>query len=70
MEFYGRYSNPLPPSDAFRKQKKIFWRIFSVQLSRFKKYNPSGNLKFKNLGIFQSLKLPILLEKNFQFLFT
>jgi len=23
--------NPLPPSDAVRKQKKIFWRIFSVQ---------------------------------------
>jgi len=23
--------NPPPPSDAFRKQKKMFWRIFSVQ---------------------------------------
>jgi len=30
-----------------------------------KKYHPSGNLKFNNLGIFQSLELVILMEKNF-----
>jgi len=32
-------------------------------LSQFKKYHPSGNLKFNNLGIFQSLKLRILVGK-------
>jgi len=32
-------------------------------LSQFKKYHPSGNLEFNNLGIFQSLKLHILMEK-------
>jgi len=37
--------------------------LFSSVLSHFKKYHPSGNLKFNNLGIFQSLKLLILMEK-------
>jgi len=32
-------------------------------LSQFKKYHPSRNLKFHNLGIFQSLELRILQEK-------
>jgi len=32
-------------------------------LSQFKKYHPSGNLIFNYLGIFQSLKLRILMEK-------
>jgi len=32
-------------------------------LSKFKKYHPSGNLKFNNLGIFQSLKLRNLMGK-------
>jgi len=32
-------------------------------LSQFKKYHPPANLKFYNLGIFQSLKLRILVEK-------
>jgi len=32
-------------------------------LSQFKKYHPSENLKFYNLGVFQSLKLRILMEK-------
>jgi len=55
--------NPLPPSDAVRKQGKSFCRIFSVHfLSRLKKYHPPGNLKFNYLGIFQSLKLRILME--------
>ena len=34
-------------------------------MSRFKRYHPSWNLKFNNLGIFQSLKLRILMEKIF-----
>jgi len=32
-------------------------------LSHFEKYHLSGNLKFNNLGIFQSLKLRILMGK-------
>jgi len=35
-------------------------------MSQLKKYHPSGNLKFNNLGIFQSLKYRILLEKILQ----
>jgi len=38
--------------------------LFSSALSQFKNYHPSGNLKFNYLGIFQSLKLRILMEKN------
>jgi len=59
------YGNPLPPSDAVRKQKKnILEDLFSSELSQFEKYRPSGNLKFYYLGIFQSLNLRILMEKN------
>ena len=32
-------------------------------MSLFKKYHPSGNLKLINLGIFQSVKLRILMKK-------
>jgi len=32
-------------------------------LSQFKKYHPSENLKFNNLGISQSLKFRVLTEK-------
>jgi len=32
-------------------------------LSRFKEYHPSEKRKFNNLGLFQSLKLRILMEK-------
>jgi len=42
--------------------RKIYFRgsfQFSI-VSQFKKYNPSGNLKSNNFGIFQSLKLRIL----------
>jgi len=56
--------NPLPPSDAARKQKKIFLRIFSVQFRRNQKeISPSGNQKFYNLGIFQSLEFRISMKK-------
>jgi len=48
--------NSLPPSDAVWKQKFILEDLFGSALSQFKKYHPSGNLKFINLGIFQSLK--------------
>jgi len=62
--------NTQPSSDAVRKQKKnkkkhtVFQRVFfSLVLSQFKKYHHSGNLKFNYLGIYQSLKLRILMEK-------
>ena len=65
-----KYINAPPPSDAVRKQSQLFESIFSV-LSQFQKYHPSGNLKFNNLGIYQSLKFRILMEKKFfQFLLS
>jgi len=36
---------------------------FSSVLSKFKKYHPSGNLKFNDLGISQSIKLRNSIEK-------
>ena len=60
-----RLFNPLPPSDAIRKQKKnILEDFLSSVLSQFKKYHPSGNLTFNNLGIFQSLTFRILMKKK------
>jgi len=57
------YFNPLPPSDAGRKQKKnILDDIFSI-VTFEKKYHPSRNLKFHYIGIFQSLKLRVKIEK-------
>jgi len=35
-------------------EKNILEDLFSSELSQFKKYHPFGNLKFNNLGIFQS----------------
>jgi len=59
-----RLINPQPPSDAVRKQKKsILEDIYSSVLSQFKRYHPSENVKFIDLGIFQSLKFCILMEK-------
>jgi len=58
-------SNPQLPSDAVRKQKKnILVDLFSSILSQFKKYHPSGNLKFDNLDIFQSLGIAYLNGKS------
>jgi len=37
--------------------------FFGSVLSQFKKYHPSGNMKFNNLGIFQNLKLPNFMVK-------
>jgi len=63
--------NPLPPNDAVRKQKKnILEDLFSSVSSQFKKYHPSGNLKFHFLGIFQRLKLRNLMVKPIKNLFT
>jgi len=62
----------IAPSDAVRKQKKIISEdLFSSVSSKFKKYRPSKNLKFNNLGIFQSLKLRILVGyKSFQLMLS
>jgi len=38
--------------------------LFGAILSKFKKYHPSEKWKFNNLGIFQSLKLRILMKKK------
>jgi len=43
-------------------EKFIVEDLYSSALLQFKKYHPSGNLKFNNLGISQSLKLRILAE--------
>jgi len=54
--------NPLPPSDAVRKQRKNLEDLSSLVPSQLKKYHPCVNLKFNSLAIFQSLKLHILME--------
>jgi len=43
----------------FEAEKNILEDLFSLVFSQFKKNHSSGNLKFNNLGIIQSLKLPI-----------
>jgi len=43
-------------------KKNILEDLFSSVLLQFKEYHPSGNLKFNNLPIFQSL-IRILMEK-------
>jgi len=49
------------PAMPFGNRKKnILQDLFSLVLSQFKKYHPSGNLKFYSLGILQSLKFRIL----------
>jgi len=59
--FFRPDINPIPPSDAVRQQKEMILEVFSSVLSQFKKHHPFGNLEFKYLGIFQSLKLRILI---------
>jgi len=55
-------------------RKNILEDLFSSVLPLFKKYHPYGNLKFNNLGIFQSLKFRILMKKilpiSFRLYFT
>jgi len=46
----------------FGNRKNILDDLSSSVLSQFKQYHPSGNLKFDNLDIFQSLKFRILME--------
>jgi len=59
------------PAIPFGNRQIYFRGSFQSALSQFKKYHPSGNLKFNNLGIFQSSKLRILVEKkSFKFLLS
>jgi len=53
-----------PAMPSGNRKKNILKDLFSSVLSKFKKYHPPGNLTFNNLGIFQSLKLRILMEKK------
>ena len=45
------------------RKKNIFEDLFSSVLLNFKKYHLSENLKFNNLGIFQSVKLRNVMQK-------
>jgi len=45
-------------------EKNILDDFLSSVLSQLKKYHPSGNLTFNNLGIFQSLTFRILMKKK------
>jgi len=51
------YFNPPPPSDIVRKED-----LFSSVLSQFKRFSLSGNPKFVNLSISQSLESRILMK--------
>jgi len=55
------------PAMPFGNRKNILKDLFSSVLLQFKKYHPSENLKFNNLGIFQSLNLRNLMVKSFEF---
>jgi len=45
------------------RKKNILEDLFQFSIVTVGKFHPSGNLKFNNLGIFQSLNLRILAEK-------
>jgi len=49
-------------------EKFMLEDLFSSVLPQFEKCYPSGNLKFNYLGISESLKLRILMEKIIKFL--
>jgi len=53
-----------------KKIKKKSEDLFSLVLSQFKKYQLSGSLKIHYLGIFQSLKSRIVMEKNLKLNFN
>jgi len=55
------------PAYRSETEKNILEDLLSSVLSKFKKYHPSGNLKFYNLDIFQSLKLRTLMGKILPF---
>jgi len=60
---YKALTHYRPAMPLGTRKKNILEDLFSSVLSQFKKYHPSGNLKFNYLGIFQSLIFHILMEK-------
>jgi len=63
--------NPLPSKRCRSEtEKKYSEDHFRSVLSLFKKYLPSRSIKFNNIGISQSLKLRILVEKSLKFLLS
>ena len=52
----GRLQHTTAQRCRSETEKNILDDILSSILSKLKKYHPSGNLNFNNLGIFQSLK--------------
>jgi len=58
------------PAMPIGNRNIYFKGSFQFSLVTFKKYHPSGNLKFNYLGIFQSLKLRNLMGKNCSFLLS
>jgi len=51
------------------RKKNILEDLFGPVLLQFKKkISPPEHLKFNDLGVFQSLKLRISMEKSFKFL--
>jgi len=65
--FSLKYYRPAMPRCRSGTEKYILEDLFSSALPRFKKYHPSGNLKFNNLGVFQILKLHILVGEILPF---
>jgi len=61
LMFENEYSQLTTAQRCLRKKIED---LFNSVLSQFQKYNLAGNQKFNYLGIFQSLKLRISLEKN------
>jgi len=47
----------------FGNRKKYFRGTFQISIVTIERISPPGNLKFNYLGIFQSLKLRISMEK-------
>jgi len=45
------------------RKKNMLEDLFKLELSQCKKYHPSGNLEFNYLGIVQSLKVRLIMEK-------
>jgi len=76
IQFISGDLNASRPNSQYRpamplgnRKKIILEGLLSSVLTQFKKYNPSGNRKSNNLGIFQTLKLRTLMgKKSFEFL--
>ena len=61
--FYSKYEPISTQRCRPETEKNVLEDLFSSVWSHFKKYHPSGNLNFNNLGSCQSLKLRNLMGK-------